>query len=269
MAKFGEALTSAGVYGTPEKNGNENNKKDNNEKGARKKLRITREHDERPAATTHGFFMGRKELCLEISSVLSECFSDYIGCNFVLYPNGQTSLFALFGAETRNDKAPFRAFNPNTRATSASNIKGAYAIHSAKFSAYTPTQDGIDCLSDLVSAGNNQKDKDGRVKQFKNFWSEEASVATNGMQVYYGMNAPVYAKVVLDIDRVLRMVWPKEDISDQYQYTVNFTNFLKCNDASDQLVRVDEISRNEAQKILEFVGAVPKQALLGTGVEVF
>ena len=268
MAKFGEALTSAGVYDTPATDGSKKEDK-TTEKTGRKRLKVTRDPSERPVATTHGFFMGRKELCMEISSVLSECYSDYIGCNFVLFPNGQTGLFALFGPDARNEKAPYRAFTPNTRSIQGGSIKGVYAVNSKKFAAYTPTQDGIDSLSDLINAGNNQKDKEGRIKNFKNYWVEDAQAGYNGQQVYYGVKTPVYAKVFLDIDRVLREVWPKDDISDQYQYSVSFTNYFKFNDASDGLVRIDEISRNEANKILQFVGAVPRDIALGTGVEVY
>ena len=268
MANFGEALTSAGIYQASEKATNTTNNDGKKEKGARKRLKVTRDHSERPSATTHGFFMGRKELCMEITSVLSECYSDYIGCNFAMTPTGQVVLFALFGPDTRNEKAIYRAFDSNKRASLGSTFKEVYAAHSVKFSAYTPTQDGIDTLSDLVSAGNNQKDKDGRIKNFKQFWEETAMPGTNGQQVFYGMNTPVYARVILDVDRVLREIWPKEDLSDQYQYCVSFTNYRKCNDGTDELIRIDEISRNEAQKILQFVGAVPRDITLG-GVEVY
>ena len=206
---------------------------------------------------------------MEISSVLSEFYSDYIGCNFVIMPNGQTALFGLFGPEVKNPNAPYRAFEPNIREGKASSIKASYELHNKKFCAYTPTQDGIDTLSDLLNAGNNQKDNEGRVKNFNNYWYEDSSYQTNGQQIVYGVKVPVYAKVFLDIDRVLRAVWPKADISDQYQYNVAFTNFFKFNDASDGLVSVTEISRKEANKVLQFVGAVPRDVNVGGNVAVY
>lgn len=267
MAKFGEAL--ADVYQKPEATTGNNETEKKTEKSARKRLRVKHNISERPTSTCSGFLIGKKELCSLISDVFKQTFKDYVGCNYWITPEGYQKLVVMFGPNVVNEGAPYRAFTPNIREGKASSIKAAYDAHSRKFSAYTATQEGIDMLSDLVFAGSNQKDSEGRVKNFNQYWEEYSSCTTNGYNVMYPQRAEVFAKMELDIDKVLRVVWPKENNSDQYQYTVAFTNYRKQNDYSNNLLSIMEVSRDGAENVLDFLGIITKSVNIGANCELY
>lgn len=223
--------------------------------------------------------LSKNQLRSNISEVLKGIFNDYTGCNIFMDPTcGQFKLVAFFGPQGLNPDAPYKAFDQDLEGKLKSSQHPLQIIATSNAGRgigkiYHPTRDGHGLLSDFVPATPYQKDKDGWVTKFQNFYTEVSNTPQmyNGYYMsYFVPNSQefVWAAVQLDVANVLRLckdrINKKDKNAHHYDYLIMATNTMimptmqitsYAAQEVDFMVEIKEVDSTEMTKMLAQTGA--------------